>query len=355
MMKVYKVPEFEFNTGNAKKFRKKEIIIRFLGISFISIFSTLNEFNVNPWSHLFWELLVVNSIAIAVIWHSSMFIIQYTVSKISVFKQPIKLLTYLITFLSVMVIGVMLSTYYIEACFFNYRVPLKVIKIVVTIAWLITFLISCIYAAVGFFIQWKENLFKAQKLEKANLEAQYETLKNQVNPHFLFNSLNTLLTMVQDNPQASKYVESVSEFMRYVLQFRSKEAVLLRDELRIAREYAYIQKSRFGDKLMVNFDIPEYYYHYAIPPLTLQMLIENAIKHNVISKDDPLQVKIYVGTPKMLIVENPLKIKQDKEPSTGLGLINISKRYQYLTGKDIKVDSDNGVFKVFLPLFEMEL
>jgi len=93
----------------------------------------------------------------------------------------------------------------------------------------ITFMISSIYASVAFFIEWKENLLRTQALEKANLEARYDTLRNQVNPHFLFNSLNTLLMLVNDNPVASRYVESISEIMRYMLQSRDKEAVLLRD------------------------------------------------------------------------------------------------------------------------------
>jgi LytS/YehU family sensor histidine kinase len=220
---------------------------------------------------------------------------------------------------------------------------------------LITFMISAIYASVAFFIQWKANLVKAQALEKANLEARYETLRNQVNPHFLFNSLNTLLMMVSDNQAAAKYVESLSDFMRYMLNTRDKEAVLLRDELKIARQYVFIQQSRFGGKLSVSFDVAESYFHYAIPPLSLQMIIENAIKHNVISKDNPLVVKIFVEDNEYLVIENNISPKIEKEPSTGVGLENIRNRYLYLTGKVVIVKNENGAFIVKLPLFEKEL
>jgi LytS/YehU family sensor histidine kinase len=196
---------------------------------------------------------------------------------------------------------------------------------------------------------------RAQALEKANLEARYETLRNQVNPHFLFNALNTLLMMVSDNEAASKYVESLSEFMRFMLNTRDKEVVLLRDELKIARQYIFIQQSRFGGKLQVDFNVPESCFHYAIPPLSLQMLLENALKHNVVSKDNPLKVNVFIEKNDFLVVENNIQPKIEKEPSTGVGLENIRNRYLYLTDKEMFVESNRSIFKVKLPLFEKEL
>jgi sensor histidine kinase YesM len=220
---------------------------------------------------------------------------------------------------------------------------------------LITYFISTFYAAAFFFNQWKINMIKAERLEKSQLEAQYETLKNQVNPHFLFNSLNTLLSMVECNPDAVKYVENLSEFMRYVLQTREKEVVLLRDELAMAKQYVFIQKSRFGDKLIVNIDVSEAYYHYAIPPLALQMLLENAIKHNVISRDYHLMISVYVDSQKYLVIENRINRKEDFAPSTGIGLNNIKNRYMFLSGKEVIISEENDIFKVALPLIEFKL
>jgi LytS/YehU family sensor histidine kinase len=127
---------------------------------------------------------------------------------------------------------------------------------------------------------------------------------------------------------------------------------LLRDELKIARDYVFIQQSRFGDKLNVAFDVPESFYHYAIPPLAIQMLLENAVKHNVVSKENPLFVKVFVTENLFLVVENTVKAKIDKDPSTGVGLENIQNRYLHLTGKNIVVRRDSGKFTVMLPLFE---
>lgn len=271
------------------------------------------------------------------------------------FEKTFQLIIFQIISLAVFVLIVELGEIYIVQNIL--KIPLehseKTTLIVGSL--LITFMISAIYASVAFFMQWEKNLLRTQALEKANLEARYETLRNQVNPHFLFNSLNTLLMLVNDNPVASLYVESVSEIMRYMLNSRDKEAVLLRDELKIAKDYIYIQQSRFGDKLKVEFDVPEKYFHYAIPPLALQMLLENAIKHNVVSKEDPLFVKVYIHENKQIVIENTLKEKIDKEVSTGVGLENIMNRYIHLSGKEIIVKKENGKFIVMLPLFEKSI
>jgi len=337
------------------KNHSREIIIRFIGIAIISAISIFVD---DVYAHPevgFLKYFIISFIRTALIWNGSMLIIQYSINRFSMFNETVKLITFQILALTIFVFVVEMGEIFV---FENYlKIPLdrsdRITLIVGSL--LITFMISSIYASVAFFIQWKANLLRAQSLEKANLEARYETLRNQVNPHFLFNSLNTLLMMVSDNQAASKYVESLSDFMRYMLNTRDKEAVLLRDELKIARQYVFIQQSRFGGKLSVSFEVPESCFHYAIPPLSLQMIIENAIKHNVISKDNPLVVKIFVEDNEYLVIENNISPKIEKEPSTGVGLENIRNRYLYLTGKVVIVKNENGAFIVKLPLFEKEL
>lgn len=333
----------------------RELIIRFAGISLVSAVSVFVDFGYEQSTSGFLKAFLVSFVRTALIWHGSMIIIQYAMSVYSLFKETTKLIVFQVFALSLFVLLVEAGEIFaIE----NYlKIPLtqnnKVTLILGSL--LITFMISSIYASVAFFGQWKENLLRTQALEKANLEARYDTLRNQVNPHFLFNSLNTLLMLVNDNPVASKYVESISEIMRYMLQSRDKEAVLLRDELKIARDYVFVQQSRFGDKLQVEFDVPEKFYHYAIPPLALQMLLENAVKHNVVSKDNPLHVKVYIADNLFIVIENSVKAKIDKDPSTGVGLDNIRNRYNHLSGKDIVVKNDHGKFVVMLPLFEKSM
>ncbi len=336
------------------KNHSREIIIRFIGITIISAISIYVD---DVYAHPevgFLKYFIISFIRTALIWNGSMLIIQYSISKFSMFKETFKLITFQVVALTIFVVAVEMGEIFVLQ---NYlEIPLSSSNKTTLIlgSWLITFMISAIYASVAFFIQWKANLLRAQALEKANLEARYETLRNQVNPHFLFNSLNTLLMMVGDNEAAVKYVESLSDFMRYMLNTRDKEAVLLRDELKIARQYVFIQQSRFGGKLSVSFEVPESCFHYAIPPLSLQMLIENSLKHNVISKENPLKVKVYISDHKYLVVENNIQPKIEREPSTGVGLENIRNRYLYLTGKEISIQNHNSLFIVKLPLFERE-
>jgi sensor histidine kinase YesM len=330
----------------------REIIIRVVGITLISAVSVFLDFGYAQGGASLMKAFIISFIRTALIWNGSMILIQYALRRYPVFKETTKLIVFQVVSLSVFVLLVELGEIYAAEYFLKVSISHSEKTALIVGSLIITFMISSIYASVAFFIQWKENLLRTQALEKANLEARYDTLRNQVNPHFLFNSLNTLLMLVDDNPVAARYVESISEIMRYMLQSRDKDAVLLRDELKIARDYVFIQQSRFGDKLNVEFDVPEKFYHYAIAPLALQMLLENALKHNVVSKEDPLFVKVYVRENSFVVVENTVKTKIDKDASTGVGLDNIRNRYLHLTGKNIVVKLENDKFVVMLPLFE---
>jgi two-component system, LytTR family, sensor kinase len=346
--------EFTFEQNHMVQSNGREIMVRITGIILISIL-----FPVISYHQIFSGSGIVGVIAVSlarttILWHGSMWIINFLVLRYSVFKQPLKLIGFQVVSLIIFVILVELCEIFVIEHFLHIPMSQNEKSTILTISVLVTFTISSIYASVSFFIQWKSNLQRAQALEKANMEARYETLRNQVNPHFLFNSLNTLLMLVGDNPVASRYVESVSEFMRYMLNSREKEAVLLRDELKMAREYVFIQQNRFGGKLTVDFEVGEAFYHFAIPPLALQMLIENALKHNVISREHPLHVKVYIAGNDFLVVENNIQPKLEKEPSTGVGLENIRNRYLYLAGKEVIVKQEKGLFTVMLPLFEKQ-
>lgn len=334
---------------------KREILVRTIGIVLVSVLFTVIEFGRKYAFDVLWILIIISLIRTTIIWNGSMLIINYSLLRYPIFKKSGQLVGFQVVFLSLFVILVEVGEVYSTEFFAGLTLSYEMKAMYFIVSLLITFMISSIYASIAFFTQWKTDLMRANALEQANLEARYETLRNQVNPHFLFNSLNTLLMLVSDNQVAARYVESVSEFMRYMLNSRDKESVLLRDELKIAHEYTFIQQSRFGDKLQVVFDVPETYFHYAIPPLALQMLIENAIKHNVISKENQLHVNVYIGDGQYLVVENTIQPKIDKEPSTGVGLENITNRYLYLSGKKVIVKRDNGKFVVMLPLFEKSM
>jgi LytS/YehU family sensor histidine kinase len=218
---------------------------------------------------------------------------------------------------------------------------------------LITFFITALHEAAFFYKQWKLHFSKSVKLEKDNIEAKYETLKAQVNPHFLFNSLNSLTSIVEDNQHAVNYIQNLSEFLRYVLKSRDKELVPLSDELEILNKYVSLQKSRFNKNLNVIIDINKDLGHFALPPLVLQMLVENCIKHNIISGEKPLFITIeaYSG---WIHVENNLQKKNPAE-STGNGLRNIVERYRFFTKNDVKILETDSTFKVSVPLLHFKI
>ena len=341
--------------SNSRINRQREYIIRITGIVLISIISVFVDYGYSHSESGFLKCFIVSVARTALIWNGSMAIIEFSINRFSMFRETLKLVIFQVFALSALVLIVetaeiyAVENYLLIALGHSSKVALYIGSVI------ITFMISSFYASASFFIQWKENLLRTQALEKANLEARYDTLRNQVNPHFLFNSFNTLLILVADNPEASRYVESISEIMRYMLQSRDKESVLLRDELKIAMDYVFIQQSRFGEKLKIEFVVPDNYLHFGIPPLAIQMLLENAIKHNVVSKDDPLSIKVYIFDKEYVVVENTIKPKIDLEPSTGVGLENIRNRYLHLTGKDIVIKREINRFVVMLPLFELSI
>ncbi len=221
------------------------------------------------------------------------------------------------------------------------------------IALLISLFITSIYESVFFYKQWKFNFSKSAKLEKDNIEAKYETLKSQINPHFLFNSLNSLSLMVDENPEAVHYIQNLSDFLRYGLKSRDRELVLMRNEVAMLEKYLALQKARFRNNLEVKVEVDEKFYHYALPPLVLQMLVENCIKHNVISKDKPLTISV-MATREQVVVENNLQTKE-VETSTGQGLRNITDRYAFFTTLPVNIIKSESHFRVEIPLLTVEL
>jgi hypothetical protein len=189
-----------------------------------------------------------------------------------------------------------------------------------------------------------------EQLLRENLNAQFEVLKQQIAPHFLFNSLNTLKSLVRrQHPAAEEYVRNLSAVYRYLLQQRTADVATLADELRFLDAYVYLQQMRFGAGFQVRIDVPEAARTTLIPPMALQMLVENALKHNVVSAGQPLCIDI-TATADHLVVRNNRQPKLTREPSTGLGLENINNRYLHLAGNPIDVQPGEAYFAVSLPL-----
>ena len=213
-------------------------------------------------------------------------------------------------------------------------------------------IISFLFTALIYLInQNQKRITENQNLVIENLRNKYNALKNQTDPHFLFNSLNTLNGLIgYDNERAHEYVHQLSSVFRYTMQDRA--VIKLGDELEFAESYIYLMKIRYNDGLRVHASIDPEYRDYFILPFGLQILIENAVKHNIISRKDPLCI-IVETTPKGVIrVENNLQPKSGDKESNGLGLANLNERYRLMFGKEIEIKSDDSMFAVEIPLIK---
>lgn len=216
------------------------------------------------------------------------------------------------------------------------------------------FAVGSIYENVYFFEQWHKTIKVNEELKNQQIRTQFEVLQNQMSPHFLFNSLNTLTTLIaEDQDIAIEFTEKLSEVYRYILQNKEKELVELEEELIFVKAYVFLLKMRYPENLNVEFNVGEEHSKQHIAPLTIQMLVENAIKHNIVSKAKPLYIEIYVENGKSIIVKNNLQQKKVIEKSTKTGLANIRKRYQYFGKEGIDVITTANNFMVAVPLLKV--
>ncbi|MEP2278154.1 histidine kinase [Maribacter sp.] len=195
----------------------------------------------------------------------------------------------------------------------------------------------------------QESRIENEQLKQQNLENELAALKNQIDPHFLFNSLNSLSSLIRENENATKFVNKLSYMYRYILQSGETNLVATREELKFLDCYIFLMKTRYRDRIEIEVDVAKDYMDMKIPPLALQSLVENSVKHNEISSTNPLTVKVY-SNEQSLVVENPIRSRSTLAEGMGTGLYNLKKRYSLLLKKDVLVSTDNDIFKVELPL-----
>ena len=214
-------------------------------------------------------------------------------------------------------------------------------------------MISAIGHARSFMAAWKNSTKKEvveQKLIAKSANAQFESLKNQLDPHFLFNSLNVLDSLIEENPvQAQRFTNSMSKIYRYVLEQKDKELVSVEEEIDFAKTYCELLKTRFEDAVTFDFNISEEDKKGFVVPLSLQLLLENSIKHNFATSSKPLNIKIFTEKGN-LIIENNLQTRELPNTSTGVGLANIVSRYNLLTERNVFVEKSEAFFRVKLPI-----
>jgi two-component system, LytTR family, sensor kinase len=215
----------------------------------------------------------------------------------------------------------------------------------------IFFILTLNFADMGNFLieRYRKSLAEVEKFRKENAEYQFEMLKLQLNPHFLFNSLNTLSSLVhEDSSKAADFIRRLSDVYRYVLDNRNKELVTLREEMEFIRAFTFLQGLRFQGMIDFRFEVDDKMFEKKIAPMTLQLLVENAIKHNVASRKMPLWISIITRQDELIITNNIQP--KEKQYGTGVGLKNISSRYDFLTGRKVEIYHDDHQFRVSIPL-----
>jgi hypothetical protein len=220
---------------------------------------------------------------------------------------------------------------------------------------IITIIVSLVFHVIFFYKAWQEKKVVEQKVIAGTATAKFESLKNQLDPHFLFNSLNVLSSLIEENPdQAQKFTVSLSKVYRYVLDQRDKELVTVAEEIEFAKTYMKLLGMRFENAVLFNLSEELAQNQGFVVPLSLQLLLENCIKHNVVSDSKPLTIKIYLAD-KFLVIENNLQKRESISERKGVGIENIVNRYALLSKRQVIIEQSEDYYKVFLPVLTQQI
>jgi two-component system, LytTR family, sensor kinase len=215
-----------------------------------------------------------------------------------------------------------------------------------------TIMVIAVYESIYFMTQLRQAVQEREKLKRETISAELNALKTQVNPHFLFNNLNTLASLIpEDQKVAVDFVQQLSKLYRHILEVKDEPVIALREELDVMKAYAFLLQTRFGNNLDVTINVPDEKLDKKVVPLSLQILMENAIKHNIVSSDKPLKVEVAASNGK-LVVSNNLQKKNQINESTGIGLENIRNRYRLFGNGDVEVEDNGSSFTVSIPLLD---
>ncbi len=329
------------------------ILVPFFGIAIPLVTGMINGRNFSNWEV---KMSFLYTIAIAfVIWQGNRYLHFTLRSYFDWFNKPLKKIVTLllaISFYTIPVSAVLLvGWYYI---FGQGIVNWNVVVTSTLIIMICVIFITHAYETVFLVKESESEMLRSEQLERARAEAELEALKNQIDPHFIFNSLNTLSYLIEVRPaKAKKFNDNLAEVYRYILQNKARELVLLREEMEFLKSYFLLLKIRFEKAVEINFSIPdESLDQYLIPPISLQILAENAIKHNEFSDRQPLVINIEQQDDH-LHISNTVKTKTLRKPSSKIGLQNLAERYKLTTGKDIEVKHDEKEFIVNLPILKI--
>jgi two-component system, LytTR family, sensor kinase len=320
-----------------------------LGVAILGFFVRLTKFNqFTPEGHV--QIFLV-SLAVGITFWESLRLVNLWLNRAYPFEKNLTGRIIIQLFIGS---GIGLVLRFFIYLFGEPHLRFKLDELFVATTWALYALIP-VGVNLGFFTlyfidRWKDSLIKAERLEKEKSQVQFDNLKNQLNPHFLFNALTSLNSLIFDNQElASQFLQQLSKVYRYVLQNKDKNFVLLPTELDFIAHYVQLLETRFQGALKINFEISDEAKEKAIVPVTLQILIENAIKHNVVDKDRKLFIEVLtVGD--YLVVSNNLQARKTVETSNKVGLENLKSLYKFLTDKPVIIEPTPDRFYVKVPL-----
>jgi len=276
------------------------------------------------------------------------YVADYISSKVNWLEAPLKRMVLGLLGHVVYTILAVVALYYVLDIFFD--IKLGGLEGTLKISVGITLAITIILTSREFLLSWRQVAVDHEKVKKEVANAKYESLRNQVNPHFLFNSFNVLTDLVyEDQDMAAKFIKKLSDVYRYVLDVRDKELITLQEEFNFIESYVFLLKIRHGEALKFSNNIQAEEGE-QVAPMSLQMLIENCIKHNVVSEDDPLYIQIERADGYIRVSNNLQIRKNPTQNETGVGLKNIQSRYKFLSDKPVIVSKEEDKFAVNIPV-----
>jgi len=266
--------------------------------------------------------------------------------------QSVAMLVY--TFFITTLLGFIITTYFDTEPLYPGCTPVDMLIDGNTTSLFCTITIAAIYESSYFMTELKKSVEERERLKRESLLAQLDALRTQINPHFLFNNLNTLTAIIPEEPEtAIRFVQQLSKVYRHILEVKDEPSIAVQDELQVLHAYSFLLQTRFGNNLHISFDIAEDQLQKRIVPLSLQLLMENAIKHNIVSEEQPLHIKVYTQG-ESLIFTNNLQRRKTVVDSVGMGLENIRIRSRILCNRPVEVIVGTDHFSVCMPLLSKD-
>lgn len=339
------------------KVELKDRWFRIIGIPLIAYMSHVIFFNENHGTpdegFSSWQVVLISAAEALVLWEGNRLVLIFCRARYPELAQSrLRILSQFIGCMGVTILIRYANVwFYDQTLFWGYMFPPEGYWYSIFVGLLYVLIVAGIYEGLYYFHKWKQLFAEAEALKRENLQTQLDSLKTQINPHFLFNNLGSLSSLIIEDPaRAATFVNELSAVYRYLLQANQHQLTTLKSELTFLRDYFHLLKTRFGEGVHLEVDVEDHQRAYLLPPLTLQLLIENAVKHNIVLAQKPLHIRVYTDRSDNLVVANNLQKKTAPVLSSKVGLRTIISKYKLLNQGVVRIAETSTHFRVELPL-----